>query len=351
MTDKPNTGLTRRAALTAAGAATLSVMIPRVGQAQSGGIVSTVFGGVYEREYRKAIVDPFEKKTGAKVLLKLGAPSEWLTNSLINRRRPEIDLMLLPYPDSIKAVEEDLGLELSVKDIPNIADLYPIWYDQYKRQAVGLDYVSYGIGYRTDLVTKAPASWKDIWDPAYAGKLVVPDIASAGVWEFLVVAAKLNGGSEENIEPAFKAIKALKPNVRKFYKSTVESAQLLESGEAAICMMTTDIRTYGLADAGKPVKFVVPEEGAMVGMVSYHVAKNTPNKELCFKFIDFALSKEAQEGFCNGVSAGPTVKSARLSGLPAERVPPLEKLLLFDWKKVVPQMSALSERWNREIAG
>ena len=57
MTDKPNTGLTRRAALTAAGAATLSLMIPRPAGAQSGTMVSTVFGGVYEREYRKAIVD------------------------------------------------------------------------------------------------------------------------------------------------------------------------------------------------------------------------------------------------------------------------------------------------------
>ena len=341
----------RRTAMATAAGGALSIFLPRAGNAQANSLVSTVFGGVYEREYRKAIVDPFEKKFGIKVMLKLGAPAEWLTNAMVNRRRPEIDLLLLPYPDSIKAVVDDLGMDLSVKDIPNIADLYPIWYDQYNRQAVGLDYVSYGIGYRTDLVNKVPKSWKDIWSPEYAGKLVVPDITSAGVWEFMVVAAKLNGGSESNIEPAFKAIRALKPNIRKFYKSTVESAQLLESGEAAVCMMTTDIRTYGLADAGKPVAFVVPEEGAMVGMVSYHVAKNTPNKELCFKFIDFALSKEAQEGFCNGVSAGPTVKSAQLSGKPAERVPPLEKLLLFDWKKVVPQMGALSERWNREIAG
>ncbi|MEJ0068976.1 MAG: hypothetical protein WDO24_09895 [Pseudomonadota bacterium] len=80
--------------------------------------MSTVFGGIYEQVYRRTIADPFERETGAKVTLKFGAASEWLTNAMVNRRRPEIDLLLLPYPDSVKAVLDDIGLPLTEADIP-----------------------------------------------------------------------------------------------------------------------------------------------------------------------------------------------------------------------------------------
>ncbi|MEJ0068977.1 MAG: extracellular solute-binding protein [Pseudomonadota bacterium] len=150
--------------------------------------------------------------------------------------------------------------------------------------------------------------------------------------------------------PGVAALKALKPNVRKFYKTSAEVATLLDTGDAPIAAMATDIRVYGLADAGKPVKFVVPKEGAMVGMVSYHIAKNSPNQALCKAFVNFALSRPAQEGFCNGLNAGPVTRNAMLSGAAKDRVPPLEQLLLFDWKKVVPQMSEIAELWNREMS-
>ncbi len=337
--------VSRREALKA-----MSAMLPGRGGAQSATIVTPIFGGFYQAAYRKFICDPFEKQTGSKVLLKLGAPSEWLTSGLVNRGHPEIDVLLLPYPFSIRALDEDLGVNLTVKDIPNLANIYPVWYDQYDRKAVGLDYATFGIAYRTDLIPTPPKSWRDLWNPMYAGKLAVPDIISSGIWEFIVTAAKQNGGGEDNLEPAFAAIKALKPNIRKFFKTSLEAGQLLETGEAAICVMAPDSRAYQLIDGGKPVKFIVPEEGAMVGMMSYHVARNSPNKELCFKLIDQALSKDGQEGFCSAIGAGPVVKGAALSGPSANRVPPLDRLLLFNWKKVLPQMADITDRWNREVA-
>src|SRR5258707_594891 len=90
--------LTRRDFVKATAGATLSIGVMDGSRAASNSLVSTVFGGAYEREYRKAILDPFERETGIKVVAKLGMTSEWLTNALVNRRRPEIDLLLLPYP-------------------------------------------------------------------------------------------------------------------------------------------------------------------------------------------------------------------------------------------------------------
>jgi putative spermidine/putrescine transport system substrate-binding protein len=342
--------LTRRDFVKATAGATLSIGVIDGSRAASNSLVSTVFGGAYEREYRKAILEPFERETGIKVVAKLGMTSEWLTNALVNRRRPEIDLLLLPYPDNVKAVVEGISLPVTAQDIPNMKDVDTIWSEQFRGMGVALDYVGYGIAYRTDLVPKAPTSWKDLWDPTYKGKVTIPDIGSWGSWEMLVVAARLNGGSEDNMAPAFPALQKLKPNVRQFFKGGADIAQLLDSGEAWICGMTTNIPAYSLIDAGKPVKFIYPSDGAMAGVASYHIAKNSPNADLCKKFINFALSPQVQAAFCAGVIAGPVNRTATVTDKIKERVPPLDQLRVFDWFKVLPQMQALADRWNQEVS-
>jgi putative spermidine/putrescine transport system substrate-binding protein len=154
MTSGPISTLTRRGFVKATAGATLSIGVVGPSRAASNSLVSTVFGGAYEREYRKAILEPFERETGIKVVAKLGMTSEWLTNALVNRRRPEIDVLLLPYPDNVKAVAEGISLPITAQDVPNMKDVDAIWTDQFRGMGVALDYVGYGIAYRTDLVPK-----------------------------------------------------------------------------------------------------------------------------------------------------------------------------------------------------
>ncbi len=339
--------ISRRGLLGAAGALTIGCALPA---RAAGSMVSTVFGGVWERAYRATILDRFEQETGIKVALKLGNSAEWLANAIVNRNRPEIDLLLLPYPDSIRAVMQGLGQKITPEQVPNIRQIHPVWYDQYRQEAVGLDYASYGIAYRTDLVSKPPESWADLWNPAFRGKVTIPDIGTWGSWEMLVIAARRRGGSEADLSAAFPALRELKPNIRRFYTGSTDAMQMLDAGEVSVVGMTTNIPAYALVDAGKPVRFLFPKDGAMVGMVSYHIARNTTNAALCHRFINHAISLQSQEAFCNAVIAGPVHKEAKLSGHAAERVPPLDRLQLFDWFKVVPQMSELTDRWNMEMA-
>ena len=343
--------VSRRGFVTGASALSLSIGLgQRPAKANGSEFVSTVFGGIWEREYRKNIVEPFEKETGNTLLLKEGLSSEWLTNAIVNRSAPEIDLLMLPYPDSVRATMQGLAMPLTRADIPNLKDISPIWLNQYNGTGVALDYVGYGIAYRKDLVPTPPKSWKDLWNPAYKGKVIIPEIGGWGSWELLVVAARLNGGNEDNMAPAFKALHNLRPNLKQFFKSGADIANLLGSGEAWVCAMTTNIPAYGLIDAGKPVEFIFPTEGAMVGAASYHIAKGTQHADACKKFINYALGKGPQEAFCNGVIAGPTNVQAKMNARTRERIPPLDKLQLFSWAKIIPQMSALTDRWNQEVA-
>lgn len=259
-------------------------------------------------------------------------------------------MLMLPYPDSIKAIMADIGIELTSEDIPNIANIAPIWWEQYKKRGVGLDYASYGIAYRTDLVDALITKWEDLFRPELAGKISIPDIGTWRSWEMLVMLAKLRGGSEENLEPAFEALAELKPNIRRFFTSSTDAMSMLDAGEVVAVGMTTNIPPYALIDAGKPVEFVFPEEGAMVGMVPFHIAEGASNPEPCKQFINHAISLEAQQAFCNAVIAGPVRPDATLTGKAAERVPALDQLTLFDWFGIVPQMPMLTDRWNYEVS-
>ena len=100
---------TRRDVLSGAAALSVGVVLPTASQAAKETIVSTIFGGRFEKEYRKAIVDPFRQKYDVEVMLKYGNAGKWLTNALVNRENPEIDVVWLVYPESIKAINEDIG--------------------------------------------------------------------------------------------------------------------------------------------------------------------------------------------------------------------------------------------------
>jgi putative spermidine/putrescine transport system substrate-binding protein len=342
--------LTRRGLLGVGATLSLGVGVVGASRAQAKTLVSTIFGGRFEEEYRKAIVTPFAEKEGVQVTLKYGDASEWLTSALVNRDHPEIDLLWLAYPQSVQAIADGLCQELKVEDIPNLKDVEPVWYEGFKRRGVGLDYASFGIGYRTDLVKTEPTSWADLWRPEYRGKIALPDITASGGYETLVMSAVAHGGSENNIEPGFTALKALRPSVRKFYRSNPEATQLLQRGEVAVAAWF-DGRTWGLADSGVKAKWIAPKEGAPAAMVSYHIPNNSRDSALCNRFINFALSRQAQEGFCNAMQYGPVNRTAVLTGLAKERVPPLSSLKIIDWFSVLPHLGDWLDRWNKEVVG
>jgi putative spermidine/putrescine transport system substrate-binding protein len=338
--------LSRRAAL--AGAALAG--FPAIVRAQSGTIVTTLFGGVYEQRYRKHVLEPFERKHNVKFQIKYGSPTEWLANAMVNRADPEIDLPFLGLPAAMKAIKtRGVFLDLTPQMMPNLADVEPSFYDLYERKAVGFNYVDNGLVYRRDLVSAPPTGWKDLWDPRYRGQIVLPDIAGGFAYEVVVIAALLHGGSVANLEPGWQALRALKPNIQRWYKSPNEVQGILQRGEAAIAALGS-ARSWTMKDSGMPVEFVVPKEGAPVGVLSYHVPINARGRDLLLEFINFALSVEPQTGFGNEMVSGMVNRKVVLAPEVAARVAPHDKLLRLDWQALEPRMNEIAERLQREIA-
>src|SRR5262249_59040001 len=91
-----------------------------------------------------------------------------------------------------------------------------------------------GIAYNPKKITTPPTSWEDLWKPEYKGRVGITGMASSLGTAFMVEIAKMNGGSDTNIEPAFDAIKRLLPNVGAIAASPGALAALFQQGEIDI---------------------------------------------------------------------------------------------------------------------
>ena len=76
----------------------------------------------------------------------------------------------------------------------------------------------------------------------------------------LIALGEANGGSLDNMEPAFKALAAMRANISTVTPATVNLLQLFEQEEVWVGPFF-DGRTYSMRAKGKPMATVIPKEG------------------------------------------------------------------------------------------
>jgi putative spermidine/putrescine transport system substrate-binding protein len=342
---------TRRGVLAAATSAVAVSGFPAIVRAQSKTIVTTSYGGAYEQNYRKFVLEPFARKTGAEFVIKYGSADEWLNNAMINRQDPEIDLPFLSLPVAMKAIRTNgVFLPLPAERMPNLKQVHPIFIETYEGKAVGFNYVDYGILYRKDKVAKPITSWADLWDPGLQGKVICPGPAAGSMYELVMIAARLNGG-DNDFRVGIDALKRLKPNVVRWFNTPNEVDGLIQRGEVAVAAGFGGFRSYALIDAGVPAAFVTPTEGAPMGVLSYHIPVNARNRDLLVEFVDFALAPEQQRAFGNAMPSGMTNATVKLDERVASRIAPADRLLRLDWAKLQQNYNEITTRMQREVIG
>ena len=152
----PN-GVSRRTVLAGAAAGAAVLSFPHIVRAQDKEVVINVPGGIYEQNFRAHVTDPFEAKTGKKIIMRYKPASEVLTNMMVQKDAPEYDIAYLSYPVAMKAIKtEGIFEDMPASKVPNALDLDPIFYDLYERRGAGFNFAPYGLGYNTDRVTPAP---------------------------------------------------------------------------------------------------------------------------------------------------------------------------------------------------
>jgi len=319
--------------------------------AQSNEVIVTLPGGTLEKLLRRSWVEPFEKKYNAKVIVVTGLTMENLAKLRAQKGNPQIDVIGFDPPGAIPAANEGLLEKLDPERIPNLKDQYP--FEVQKHGLFATQWLSNQVlAYNTKFIKEPPKSWEDLWKPEYKGKVILPDISTSHGFFFISIISKMQTGGElYNTDAAFAKLKTLRPNVLTFWTNHDQVAQLLNSGEAWLAPWTSD-RALTQTAAKAPIALVVPKEGAIYFTSQIGIAKGTKNKALAEKYLDVAISAEAQLMNAQQAFLGPSNSKVKLSGILAESLAygdTLKKLLAPDWNRMDQLRNDWMERWNREI--
>lgn len=314
-------------------------------------VVSTF--GLSEDIVKSDIMAPFEKDNDAKITLEVGNSADRYTK-LKSNPNANIDIIELAQNNSTEGNEAGLFLDITEKDVPNLADLTDSAKEVFESGAgVPIAVNSIGIIYDPAKLGREITSWDDLWADDLKGKISVPDITVTAGPLMLHVASDHAGAdiAKDNGEAAFKAMADLKPNVVKTYSKSSDLANMFQSGEiqaAVVADFAVDIIKGAHAD----VKYVVPESGTYANFNTINVPKETKNKELALKFVNHRISEESQKAKALSLNEGPTNGKVELTEAEAENKTygaVADRAKAVDFKMINKNMADWVDQWNRTM--
>ena len=145
-----------------------------------------------------------------------------------------------------------------------------------------------GIGYNPNKIKTPPKKWSDLWDPKYKGRVGLTALNSQLGIAFLSELNRVSGGTDDNFDPAFKALRELLPSVNAIGANLGAYATLWQQEQIDIAPYNFNF-VQTLKGKGVPVEFAVPESGASGWDTSLHLVAGSANAELGFKYIETHL--------------------------------------------------------------
>jgi len=312
------------------------------------------FGGSYEEAHRQCIIDPFEAATGATVEIVTAYSADALAQLRAQASNPQFDVMHFSGGQEVIAAAEGLLAPIQPEELSNYGDVYPFAVAGIT-EGIGPVYqlAAIGILYNTDEVESAPTSWNDLFDPQFADGVVLADISNTYGLLSLLMLNQVRGGTMDDIQPGLDAVAELLDNGATVVSSSPEILQAFSQAGALVAPYAQDY-AHVLREAGVPVAFALPAEGAPAVYITANVVAGRPNTDLAKQFVDYSLRADAQACFAEALRYSPTNAQAEiapeLEGLVLVGEDQISALVAFDPEQIAERRSAWTDAWNRVIA-
>jgi putative spermidine/putrescine transport system substrate-binding protein len=345
-----STKITRRAALGAALAAPAIWGNNAVAQIRRGDELTVgVWGGAQERIVREFCAGPLERQHGVKINFVLGGTPERRARAYAERGRPSFDVIYLNIAESRAAVRDGVTLAPN-PNVPNFANLYPI----ARIGGYGVAFNPVTIVYDRRMVAAPMTSWRDFWREDLRGKVIWTIFPGAQGFASLLMSAKVWGGSENNIDPAFTNIARLRP----FAAIQGSQDQLYGMFDNQVGAASVEFGSFTrvYAETRNPnIVIADPEEGQAIAMNVACITAGTRNQALAEAWVNLHLSPECMTAYAERTYYSPTVRNVTFAPELAAKLvlgeENVRKLVDFDWDVVIGNQARWSSRFTREIAG
>src|SRR5262249_39077958 len=328
-----------------------SAILPSRAFAQSKTLVPATFPGPWNDAHRNILVPAFRNPTRPSP-----TPSSILGTDQVarlhaaKRSPPPLHAPLFDSPQVLDAAREGLIVEYPAAKSPHFAELLPSFQDKWGPK-ITMQVI--GIGYNPKTIASPPKSWEELWDPKYKGRVGLTALNTQLGSAFLAPLNRIKGGTEENFEPAFKALRELLPNVGAIAANLGAYATLWQQEQVDIAPYNFNF-VQTLKGKDVPVELAIPSTGPVGWSTSLHLVANAAEPDLAVKYIDEHLDANIQAQMLKPpYDVIPTNSKVKLEGAItlaiAKTQDDLAKIRTIDWDKLNPQRGALIERFNREI--
>jgi iron(III) transport system substrate-binding protein len=144
------------------------------------------------------------------------------------------------------------------------------------------------MAYNADIIkpSEAPKTWEDILDPKWKDKMVMADATYSGAALHWFAALRKSFG-----KPFMEKLSRQNVLIRQGSGATADT---VTSGERPLSPMMLHYRAFADIDKGANMQVVMPAEGVPLSYMVIGIPKDAPNPAGGRKFIDFALSRDAQ---------------------------------------------------------
>ena len=288
----------------------IAPMLKRVGAAVliCAIIAGTVFAGHVGKSERvvnvcswgeyidESLIDEFEAQTGITVNYQTAESNEALY-SLIEMGGADFDVIVPSDYMIERLIAEDLLAELDYSNIPNFELIDPrfknLAYDPENLYTVPYTWSTLGIIYNTAMVDEPITSWDAMFDPQYAGQvLMINNSRDALAAALFSLGYDINTTDEAKLREA-SAVLAEAKDAGVYQAFVMDQVyQKMEGGNAAIAIYYAgDYLT--MLENNEDLAYVIPEEGSNWFVDAMCVLKSAQHKEEAEAWINFIASTES----------------------------------------------------------
>lgn len=312
-----------------------------------------IWGGAQGEFVKKQIIPAFEKDFDCKV-----TPEEGFTLANIGKMRatkdnPKFSVMFVDDVAIPICKDEGLIAELPKADMPALEHLYPRFGFDGWGTAVAISVA--GLFHNTSVTP--PATYAELWDPKYAGKLKLVSPKNTPSVFFLIVAAAVKSGkplpeAQYLVDDSFDKVAELKPNILNLFDNGPQAANEVAQGQADIGLLELSKYIYPATAKGAPVTMSFPKEGSFAGNNCQVLVKGGPNQDLAVAFMNRMIEPSVQKPLSEFALTAPPVAGVEFSDETlkylAYPVEEMDKRGLFtpDWSYINGKRSAWTEKLN-----
>ena len=194
-----------------------------------------------------------------------------------------------------QAAAEGLIQPINPEKVKNFGELYPELRDSDqltfdgKVWAVAWIWGGTSVTYNTEVFDTPPTSLEVLWDPAYANRVCWRDDPEDSV-RFAALALGQDPDKPEDMKAISEKLRALKPQIKAFWKSEDEWRKLVTAKECDLSIFWTSSAEKAVIEDKLPVSYFVAEEGAIGFRDGLTLATGAPNEEAAYALIDHLIS-------------------------------------------------------------